>query len=274
MQTKQIMALQKICLAALVTLGGTCAWGQTPVVVDGGVLNGASFIKGQAVGPGSLVSIFGSELAAGLSQADSVPLSDRLDGVSVTFNGISAPLLFVSPGQINAQLPWTSLPAGSSSVTGNVVVTRSGVNSTPQNVSIATFAPGVFSIPPGVGYAIAINNSDGSLAAPVGAIQGFPTRPAHPGDFIIVYATGLGPVTPPVVDGHDSMDQLRNTVTKPTVLIGGVAAEVAFSGLTPQFPGVNQLNVRVPNVPAGDKIPIQIEIGGIRTTDQVIMAIQ
>ncbi|HWB96842.1 MAG TPA: hypothetical protein VG672_09075, partial [Bryobacteraceae bacterium] len=86
-------------------------YAQTPAVADGGVLNGASFAKGQAVTPGSLISIFGSNLATTSATADSIPLSTSLANVSVTIGGIQAPLVGVfhsatNGDQINAQLPW------------------------------------------------------------------------------------------------------------------------------------------------------------------------
>jgi uncharacterized protein (TIGR03437 family) len=77
-----------------------------PMVADNGVLDGAGFIVGQPVAIGSVVSIFGSGLAASLLSGDTIPLSNNLNGVQVTFNGVNAPLYFVSPGQINAQVPW------------------------------------------------------------------------------------------------------------------------------------------------------------------------
>src|SRR5579864_9599335 len=82
---------------------------QPPTVADGGVLNGASFVKGQPVTVGSLVSIFGTNLASAMAQADTIPLSNSLGGVSVQFvNGgttLNAPMLFVSGSQVNAQVP-------------------------------------------------------------------------------------------------------------------------------------------------------------------------
>src|SRR5215469_6798333 len=100
----------------------------------GGVVNGASFVKGQAVAPGSLISIFGTDLATGVAAADSIPLSNSLGGVSVKFvNGgtsIAAPLLYVQSNQINAQVPWDLLPGGVSSQV-NVVVTNNGATSAP-----------------------------------------------------------------------------------------------------------------------------------------------
>lgn len=256
---------------SLVGLIATVALAQTPAVAQGGVLNAASFTKGQPVTPGSLVSIFGTNLASGLSQAGSIPLSTALgDVTSVTFNNIVAPLLFVSPGQINAQLPW-EVPA---SGTATVVVNRATGSSAPASLQVGSASPGIFSVQFGVGQAIAIN-LDSSLAAPVGSIPGIPTHPAKAGDTIVILGTGLGAVSPPAQTGNSSLDALRSTTATPVILIGGVpSAAVPFSGLTPQFVGVNQINVVVPQgAPVGDKVPLQIQLGGITTTDQVTVAI-
>ena len=243
------------------------ALAQIPTIADGGILNGASFVKGQAVAPGSLVSLFGTNLAADLAQADSIPLSTNIAGVSVTFNGVKAPLYFVSSGQINAQVPWEVSSANSL----NVVVQRGSNSSAIATVSQVGAAPGLFLVP-GSSQAIAING-DGTLAAAPGAISGLNTHPAKSGDVLIVYATGLGAVDIPVASGANSLDQLRRTVGNPTVSIGGVPASVAFSGLTPQFPGVNQLNIVVPTgVATGGSVPISIQLNGI--THQATLAIQ
>lgn len=262
-------------LLVLLLLGGA-ALAQTPAVSAGGVLNSASFDKTMPVTPGSLISIFGSNLAATTATADSIPLSTVLGNVSVTVNGVAAPLNGVfhtdSFDQINAQLPW-EVQAG----TAQVVVTRNGVPSQPQSVQVGQFSPGIFSVNFGVGQAIAINNPDGSLAAPAGSIPGLSTRPAHVGDpgGLIILATGLGPVTPDAVNGHDSTDALRTTVTTPTVLVGNVPAKVLFSGLSPNFVGVNQINIVLsPGTPTGDKVPIQIQMGGLTSTAQVTIAVQ
>src|SRR5271157_2601161 len=122
---------------------------QTPVVADGGVLNGASFAKGQPVAPGGLVSIFGTGLVSKLATADTIPLSSRLGGVTVTFADLPpAPLLAIVPGvpgqsddQINAQLPW-EIGAGTGVV--NVMVTNENGTSAPVAVSFAPSMPGIF----------------------------------------------------------------------------------------------------------------------------------
>ena len=253
----------------LVAVVAITAPAQTPAVASGGVSNAANGLS--TVTPGSLVSIYGTNLAAGLAQADTIPLSNTLNNVSVTFNGVPAPLLFVSGGQINAQLPWNVLSSGTTG-TANVVVTRSGTASAPQNLTVGPFSPGIFAIN---NIAVAIN-PDGSIAAPAGAIPGIPTKPAKIGDpnGLVILCTGLGAVNPPAVSGAASLDALRTATTTPTVLIGGKAASVVFAGLSPQFVGVNQINVAVPaGTPTGNAVSLQLQVGGITTDASVTIAV-
>jgi uncharacterized protein (TIGR03437 family) len=262
----------RIRTIALLFVCAALALAQTPSISSGGVLNGASFTKGQAITPGSLISIFGTNLASQVSEADTIPLSKSLGGVTVLFvNGntaINAPMLFANGSQLNAQVPWELVPAGASANV-NVIVTANGVNSNTANVAVAPFSPGVFA---SNSRAIAVN-SDGTLAWPVGAVPGLTTHPAKIGDVVIVYATGLGAVAHPPADGENSLDQLRTNLVTPQILIGGVSAQVGFSGLSPQFVGVNQLNVTIPNVATGNNVPFQIILGGITTDASVTMAI-
>jgi uncharacterized protein (TIGR03437 family) len=258
------------------------AFCQSPVISDNGTVNAASFASGQQIAPGSLAAVFGTDLAGTLTLADSIPLAAQLADVRVTFNDIPAPLLAAIPGtpsQVNAQVPWRVLPPGVTSGQATVIVFRGNSASPPKTVQVGASAPGIFAYPFGVGQAIAVlqtnDQRNGSLAAPVGAIAGVPCAPAVPGDFIQIYATGLGPVDIPVADGAIPLDQLRRTLANPTILIGGIRVTPTFSGLSPYFVGVNQVNVQVPaNAPRGDAIPLQIEAGGITTTSQVTIAIQ
>jgi uncharacterized protein (TIGR03437 family) len=238
------------------------AFAQMPATNVNGTVNAASFGPDQPVAAGSLVAIFGTQLATGTALADTVPLSTTLGVTSVTINSIPAPLDFVTTGQINAQVPFNVFPDGTTSGSANVVVTVNGVPSPPQPVVINPVAPGVFTAN---GYAIAYFGAAGpnfgKFAAPVGTFPG--SLPAHPGDILTVYATGLGAVNPPVQNGFNSLDQLRFTVIMPTVLIGNVQAPVQFSGLSPSFPGVYQLNITVPQVPTGNSVPLQILMNGV-----------
>lgn len=268
----------RVTWVGIFCLSVSAAMAQTPAISAGGVANGASFglAPNNAVTPGSLISVFGTNLASSAAAADTVPLSTTLGGVSVTINGVSAPLNYVchlcvggSGDQLNIQMPW-----GVTGTSAQVVVTNGGSSSPAASVNVAQFNPGIFSVNNGVGVAIAFF-VDGALAAPSGSIPGLSTRPAKVGDTLQILGTGLGAVDSPVADGANSLDKLRNTVTKPVVLVGNTAAQVAFSGLSPQFVGVNQVNAVVASgTPTGDAVPLQFQIGGLTTTDKVTIAVQ
>jgi uncharacterized protein (TIGR03437 family) len=232
----------------------------------GGIVNGASFVPGQAIAPGSLFSIFGTSLAAAPAGADTIPLSTSLGGVTVKFVSGSitadAPLLYLQSNQINAAVPWNLVPGDAT-----VTVTNGSVTSAPATVKIGSFSPAVFPI----GTMAAVQNVDGSLAQPAGSISGRTTHPAAIGDVVIIYATGLGPVDDTPAEGGIP-SKTTNTLHKPFVGIGGISAEIQFSGLSPQFVGVYQLNVVVPNVAPGDAVPVQLTLGGI-TSPKLTMAV-
>ena len=259
-------------------LGATAlCYAQGPSVAEGGVINGASFAKGQPVSPGGLVSIFGAGLASSMALADTIPLSNSLGGVTVTFADLPpAPLLAVIPGvpgqsadQINAQLPWE---IGTGTGTVNVTVTTPNGISAPMSVNFAPSMPGIFaSASGGQLFAIAVNNTDSTLAWPAGAAGN--SHPAKAGDVLIIYATGMGAVDNTPVDGGIP-GVLAHTMAAPAVTLGGVPGIVQFSGLAPQFVGVNQLNVTVPSGVTPGNVPLQIQVNGFTTTNTVLVAIQ
>ena len=224
-------------------------------IADGGVLNAASNAAGQALVPGSLATIYGAGLANTTFTVTTGPLPTVAGGVSVSVNGFFAPLLYVSPTQINIQVPW-ELGLGDGTSPFTVLVygattkgtrANSPVNATFSNMlsaPIKAYAPGVFLARTGDGTVV----SGGS--------------PAGAGDVIVVYATGLGPVSIPQPTGVLTPAVLSNTTQVPSVTIGGVAAQVQFSGLTPGTAGVYQINLVVPaGVPAGTA-PLVVTIGG------------
>jgi len=150
----------------------------------------------------------------------------------------------------------------------NVIVTTGAGSSTPVTVGVGPFSPGIFTI----GTLAAAQNVDGTLAQPAGSIPGSTTHPAKIGDTIIIYATGLGATDSPIADG-DIPKKLTNTGTVPIVLIGGVSAHVDFSGMSPQFVGVNQLNVVIPNTAPGNSVSLQLQVGGISSPSNITMAV-
>jgi uncharacterized protein (TIGR03437 family) len=254
------MRCRILALLGCVSLVGTAASAQTTI---SGVSTGT-------VAPGSLATIFGSGLAAGLSAANSIPLSTALsDVMSVTINGMPAPLMFVSSGQIGVQVPWEVAPGPAS-----VVVNRSSSSSQPMAVQVNAFAPSVFALGLGSLQALA-TNADGTLIAPAGLVAGLNAHPATAGDTITLYATGLGTVNPAPLDGANSSDTMRQTTSVPTVQIGGVAAQVSFSGLSPQFVGIYQLSVVVPGgVTTGSAVAVQVQTMDGSNANPVTIALQ
>ena len=277
------MSALRPCLGGI--LAAAAALAQAPAVNPGGVVNTANYAP-QGVSPGSIVAIFGTNLAGALAFSDSIPLSVTLGTVSsVTFNGVSAPLYYVGPLQVDAQMPFESLPSGATSATVNVVVTTTtGGASAPQPVTVLPAVSGIFTVSEtGVGQAIATDNNDGAIAAPTGSIHGVTTHPwsLSSGHALVIWCTGLGAVDPPIADGHNSYDSsgqltLRQVppANTPVVLIGGVAAKVLFAGLAPAFVGEYQVDV-LPGAgtPTGDAVSLQIQMNNITTSDQVTIAV-
>ncbi len=221
------------------------------------VVNAASLASGQPVAPGSLVAIFGAGLgpAVGFGRIGvNGSIGDSLGGVAVTFNGVPAPLLYVSARQINAQVPWEI------SGEAQVAVTVNGAPVGQFSVATAPIAPGVFTTE---GQALALH-ADGT---PVSA-----SNPAAAGETLTVFANGLGPVAPSIADGAASGDAVRMAGSTP-VFIGGVACDVTFAGLSSTLVGVNQLSVVVPAGVHGT-VPLVINAGGIISTAAVTVAIQ
>jgi uncharacterized protein (TIGR03437 family) len=272
---------------ALVAVCACVASAQQPTVNPGGVLNAASY--NTANPPGSLIVVFGTNFASKVLVASSTPLSMQIgsgtDKVSVSIANKPAPIYYIAQNQLSVQLPWGVAPGNA-----NIVVTRNGTASPSQTMTVATFSPGIFTInQAGSGAAWVINNNDGSVAQPVAGWP-FPkivARSAKAGDNLFVYATGLGPVASPPNDGAApcpappacpaNYAKSAATTTAPEVLINGTAipaANVQFSALTPFYPGVYQLNFKMPSgIPASDTTTLEVRIGGV-TSNKVTFATQ
>lgn len=231
-----------------------------PAITAGGIVNSASSLA--PVAPGSLVSVYGSFPIAVFSQANGGQWPTSLSGLSVQFNGFSAPLYYVSPTQINLQIPWEMTGLTQASVTA----TFGNQTSNPQTVSLASFAPGIFTM-----------NAQGQGAI-VDALSGKLISSSNPAiaaaTYLAIYCTGLGPVTnQPATGVTASASQLSETQTIPTVTIGGVPAIVSYSGLAPSFIGLYQINVQAPaTVASGNAVPVLVTIGG-DTSNAVTIAV-
>ena len=227
-----------------------------PDVAAGGMLHAASFRLAAPLALGNLVSIFGSALSQGDASASSLPLPAQLAGTTAVLAGRPLPLVFASPTQINAVVPY-DLPIDS---THQLVIRRGNTISVPEPIRLLSTQPGAFTRNQrGSGPAIVVAAYPDGTQAEAG-----PENPLKAGDVIVVYCTGLGDVEPRAVAGVAApITPLSSTVEKVTVRIAGIEAEVFFAGLTPLFTGLYQVNTRVPQgVPPGDEVPLIIEQSG------------
>lgn len=211
--------------------------GSDPFLSPLGVLNGASFAPPTyPISAGTILSLFGTSLAPVDGQsAASVPLPTNMAGVTVTINGVPAPLFYVSRNQINLQTPFSI-----SGETATIAVNNNSFVSNEVEVPVAATSPGIFSAnQSGIGPGI-ITHADFSLVTP--------EDPALPGETVIIFLTGLGAVDPPVADGAAGPADPLSYITDPnlTVEFGGEAGTVLFAGAAPFFVGLYQVNVTIP----------------------------
>lgn len=249
-----------------------------PEVIFSSVVNGATFDNRFPVSHGAIVTLFGSQLASETAQASSVPLPGELGSAQVFVQGIEAPLFFVSYNQINFQIPFEA-PGGFATVQ----VLRGGTAGNRVSVNIAPRAPGIFRL--GVEqYGVVLNGSQGNnlpLPRELGALLNVAAAPARPGDFLVIYATGLGPVSPPVATGVGAPGQepFARAVSIPRVNFGrtlfGPFADPVFVGLTPGFVGLFQINVQVPlNASTRERTPLTLEFPDGSRSNTVDIAVE
>ena len=235
--------MTRVVACGVLTALALCA--QAPSV--SGVVNGASFSG--PVAPGSIATLFGSNLVSSAVQAKGAPLPAALGDIgAVTIGGVAAPLFFVSGNQINVQIPLETAPG-----TVNVTVTRGGQTSAPRAVTIVPAAPGIFTM--GQSGQGAILNAKGTLVDR--------NAPAAAGEIVQVYCTGLGAAAS------------GGVVSLPvTAQVGNVPAKVLFAGLAAGFVGLYQVNVEIPaGVAAGDAVSLVLAQNGM-TSNSATLAVK
>jgi len=209
-----------------------------PLVLS--VASGASFVGGDVVAPGEIVTLFGKELAPAAESAVSDSLPRAMQGVSVTIGGIAAPLFYVSATQINLQVPF-EVPLGSAPLR----VQRGLQASALRTLTVVATSPGIFTT--AGGQPAVVHAADFSLVTT--------QNPARPGEYLAVFATGLGATNPASVSG----EKAKAAATLVTQLAYGVfssgpSMQLAYIGIAPGFVGLYQINFQVsPTEQAGMK---------------------
>jgi uncharacterized protein (TIGR03437 family) len=242
-------------------------------VVDAVVTASAFGAFNGVAAPGSYVEIYGSNLAGttrtwttGDFRGNTSPTV--LDGVTVTINGTAAFVNYVSPIQINIQIP-DSIPTGGVAA---VVVSYQGASSNAASLTMHAQEPGLLAPASfqvgGRQYVAAIHSAGGSFVAN-GSVPGVPASPAVSGETLIFYGTGFGPVRQGAVAGQIAVGQTALAGSF-AMTIGGIGATVQYAGLAPGLVGLYQFNVVVPaNLPSGD-LPVAIALGGTAAARQTL----
>lgn len=247
-----------------------------PVINPGGVVSASSFGEFTSAAPGSWIEIYGANLAV-----DSRPWSSNdftgvnaptsLEGTSVNIGGQPAYVAFINSGQVDVQVPPTVTPG-----VQQLTVTTGGVTSPAYHLTINPTQPG-FDAPPafkigGTQYVVAIA-SDGSYVLPAGALTGVNSKPAKPGETIVLYGIGFGPVMPSTPPGQ-IVQQLNQLTQDFSISIGGVKASLSYAGLAPNYLGLYQFNVVVPQVPSGNAVPVTFTLGGAAGSQTLYTAVE
>ncbi len=225
------------------------------------MVNTASAGGAGTIAPGELVSILGVGLGPlpGVS-APRGALPTSLGGVSVTFDGVAVPIAYASSFRLDVQAPFNLVPGNTVSIQITNSTSGSALTSTPASVPVTDVVPGT--------YTNGLGGSGAATAAnPDGTTNGL-LNPAAKGGFIVVYASGLGAVSPPLAAGAlPPVTPLSNVTGTVAAYIGGVSAPVLYAGTAPGFPGLYQVNLTVPSGAASGSQELLIYVNGKSTQE-------
>ncbi len=238
-----------------------------PLAAAGGVVNNGTFAGGESLAQGDIAALFGDQFTYGdPQQASGLPLPTNLAGTQVLVNGQAAPVYYVSPGQINFEIP---IDAETGDATVQVIRNAQAGNLSYINIKdrVPRFITngGAFPI----------------MTTPDGTLTGIPTHPVKSGDVVVIYTIGLGPTTPLVPSGTASP-------SSPLAVIDPTTTEVCFGvrspfspipcvtpqfvGLTPNFVGLYQVNVAIPDGLTAN-VPFSFTVNGV-SSNVVQLAVQ
>jgi len=257
------------------TLTPATSTGPKPTISAGGIADAFNYTTG--VAPETWIAIFGTNLASETKTWDGDAafgqghLPTSVSGVSVTVNGKTAPVYFVSSGQIDILSPTDSATG-----TVAVVVTNANGTSDPFMVTKSSTLP-AFYAPFSQGGKLFVTgvNPVSNPAEYWGKVGLDPrvSRPVKPGETIELFGTGWGPSTNSSITTDMVTFTAAPLVTQPTITIGGQPAQLSGGAGYLVSPGLYQFNVIVPNVPDGDQ-PISATLGSVTTANNVVITLQ
>ena len=247
-----------------------------PAISSGGVVSASAFGGFSSAAPGSWIEIYGSNLAGDTRSWTGSDFSGAsgptvLDGTTVSIGGQAAYIDYISSGQVNVQVPSNVAPGNQ-----QIIVTTPGGASATYPITINATQPGLlapssFSVG-GTQYLVAFFPDGLTYVLPPASIAGISSQRVSPGQTITLYGVGFGPVTPAIAAGQIT-GQTNTLAGAIQISIGGAPATLAYAGLAPGYVGLYQFNVVVPNVPAGNAVPVTFSLNGVPGAQTLFTAI-
>lgn len=249
-----------------------------PTISSGGVVTASAFGGYTSAAPGSYLEIFGSNLSDTTMDWTSsfangaAPTS--LGGVSATVGGQRAFISFVSPTQVNLQIPATV----STQRDLNLVLTVKGQTTAAYPIRINNTAGGLLAPPSfrvnGRQYVYATKGNSGTVVSN-GSIPGLPAAPAAPGDVLVMYGTGFGAVSPfQVPYAGATASATAELSSRLSIRIDGIESQILYQGIAPGYVGLYQFNIVVPpDVTSGDK-QLVVTQNGVATPQTLFIPVQ
>jgi len=225
-----------------------------------GIVNAESFTP--ALCPGAILSVFGERLgppSGATAAGGDVPTT--LGGTRILVNGLASPILYSSPSQVNAIIPFSA--PGPSAL---LQVEYAASQSDPVVIDISDVSPAVVTLDgTGQGQAAALNQDGTTNLA---------SNSAARGSIIVLFAVGLGRTSPPSLDGKIAVEVLPKPVAPVSVRIDGREATVIYAGAAPgMVSGAYQLNARIPQDAAPGTVPLVLSVGGVASQPGVTVAV-
>ncbi len=272
--TAAVDGLPSVSIRATATVAVVVNPNRPALSTTGGVATAGAFGGEALISPGTWIELYGTNLATttrswGGDDFRGAQAPTELDGVKVTIGGRAAYVAFISPTQINAQVP-DGVPAGPVTVTvTNSNGTSEAATVTAAAASPALLAPPVFNIG-GVQYVVALHQ-DGAFVGREGAIPGANFRPAKAGDIITLYGVGFGPTSPAVAAGQ--VTGAPSALPGVRARLGDADASVLFGGLAPGAVGLYQFNLTVPEGVSGD-VPLVLSTSATTSKQNLRLTVQ
>ena len=228
-----------------------------PAIASGGVQGAANRGNQASIGPGSIVSITGKSFAAAASSATQLPLRMDLSGSEVVLAGANLPMIYSAGGLINAVVPYDLAPGQYLAL-----VLRGAAISGPEPIVVGGAQPALFQITTSTDPQV-VKDIWSRLLAGQGVDAGSipPKTPLKAGDKVLIYCTGLGPVTP-VLDPTKPAPSPPPSVSNPvTITIGTANVPVSSASLVPGYAGIYVVRATIPSgLKAGDGIPLIVSV--------------